>query len=152
MTARLTFMVLRWTLSQLQTLFRKYNLSSCSFFISSTFISPYPYPSLPHQPSAWPSSLHPQFFSVPLFLPLGSSLFTILCLLYPLSFLCTRPNDLNLASAPLSPNHSTWGILVMYSLVIRSIRVMLSKILAPSDPLPGPLSDILLVPLFSNHT
>lgn len=96
--------------------------------------------------------IHNSSLLVPLFLPLGSSLFTILCLLYPLSFLCTRPNDLNLASAPLSPNHSTWGILVMYSLVIRSIRVMLSKILAPSDPLPGPLSDILLVPLFSNHT
>lgn len=51
-----------------------------------------------------------RFCGLSLVLLPGSSIFSILCPVYPLYFLCTCPNCLNLASLTLSLNHSTSAV------------------------------------------
>lgn len=54
---------------------------------------------------------------LPLFLLPRSSIFNILCPLYPESLLWTCTNHLNLASLTLLLNHLTWGVPLIFSLL-----------------------------------
>lgn len=83
------------------------------------------------------------------FLLSGSSIFNIICSVYPLCFHCICPNHLRILSSPLSLNVSTSAVPLIYLFIILSILVTQMIILASSS-LPRPaLRHVFLLVLVS---